>query len=189
MVSGRQFSASHLLENSVYRDTIWFTNEPAMEQSAYDRTGQPSEPPLQEVDGADVYRLLNPYSGEHLYTTDFGEVVRSGGAGWLCEGRGWTAPASAGRGTAPVYRLYNPWNGDHHYTMSLTEYNKLGSNGWCKEGPVWQSAAKSGSKVYRLWNPHQLGAGSHHYTMDMTEYGKLQTAGWTQEGVCWYALY
>ncbi len=63
-----------------------------------------------------VYRLYNPNSGEHFYTTNFYEGNSLKNVGWLDEGIGWQAANSG----APVYRLYNPnvKGGDHYYTLS-----------------------------------------------------------------------
>jgi hypothetical protein len=36
-----------------------------------------------------VYRLYNPYSGEHVYTTDAREYAQVGAAGWHQEGVAW----------------------------------------------------------------------------------------------------
>ena len=36
-----------------------------------------------------VYRLYNPGSGEHIYTTNFAEYQRVGTAGWHQEGIAW----------------------------------------------------------------------------------------------------
>ena len=47
------------------------------------------------ADGAkgvvDVYRLYNPYSGEHVYTTSSNEYAQDAKAGWHQEGIAWQA--------------------------------------------------------------------------------------------------
>lgn len=70
-----------------------------------------------------VYRLYNPNSGEHFYTTNFYEGNSLKNVGWRDEGIGWQA-ANSGE---PVYRLYNPnvKGGDHYYTLSKYEAQTL----------------------------------------------------------------
>lgn len=82
-----------------------------------------------------VYRLYNPNSGEHFYTTNFYEGNSLKNVGWLDEGIGWQAANSG----APVYRLYNPnvKGGDHYYTLSNYEAQSLVKAGW-----RWDNGAK-----------------------------------------------
>ena len=81
-----------------------------------------------------VYRLYNPWSGEHLFTIDKAEYDRLGKAGWRKEGRAFES-AYAGAG-APVWRLYNRWltAGTHLYTTDKAEYDRLVRLGWTGEG-------------------------------------------------------
>ena len=52
-----------------------------------------------------MYRLYNPYSGEHFYTASADEMGHLASIGWSYEGVGWVAPKQS---NTPVYRLYNP---------------------------------------------------------------------------------
>ena len=131
-----------------------------------------------------MWRLYNPYTGEHLYTADGNEYASLGKIGWRQEGVAWLAPASSGD---PVWRLYNPYSGDHHYTMNIDEYAELGHIGWVQEGVAWRSAGKDGAPVYRLFNPYET-VGTHHYTTSKPEYDTLANVGWVQEGVAWYGI-
>ena len=71
-----------------------------------------------------IYRLYQPSTGEHLYTTDINEKnVLYGQHGWGYEGVAWYAPNA---GTA-VYRLYNPGLKRHLYTSDLNEVQVLTS--------------------------------------------------------------
>ena len=81
-----------------------------------------------------VYRLYNPWSGEHLFTMDEGEYNQLGKAGWRQEGTAFES-AYAGAG-APVWRLYNRWltAGTHLYTTNKAEYDRLVKLGWTGEG-------------------------------------------------------
>lgn len=129
-----------------------------------------------------VYRLYNPYTGEHFFTADLNEAKGLVGYGWTWEGVGWVAPTNTG---SEVYRLYNPYNGEHLYTTSNDEATYLASIGWRREGVAWLS---SGSKsVLREFNPYEQ-VGTHNYSTSSEEYEYLGSIGWKREGVAWYSL-
>lgn len=128
-----------------------------------------------------VYRMYNPNSGEHHYTTTASERdMLQYQHGWKYEGVAWNAPVSG----SPVYRMYNPFNGEHHYTTSASERDTLRlQHGWIYEGVGWQSA---GSKnIYRLYNPN-ASVFTHHYTADASEREMLRRNMWVYEGIGWY---
>lgn len=80
--------------------------------------------------GNPVWRLYNPYSGDHFYTGDANEYARLGSIGWRQEGRAfYSAPDMSAK---PIYRLFNPWltQGTHLFTTDASEYAYLGSIGW-----------------------------------------------------------
>ena len=129
-----------------------------------------------------VYRLYNPYSGEHLYTADLAEARGLVGMGWAWEGVGWVSPTSSGD---PVLRLYNPYNGEHLYTLSEREASRLASLGWRREGTAWSSGGPKG--VLREFNPYAT-VGTHNYTLSASEDGHLASLGWRREGVAWSSL-
>lgn len=150
------------------------------------KTVQVTEAPPAPVAPASVpmYRLYNPYSGEHLFTKDSNEYATLPRYGWRQEGTAWTSPAEG----TPVYRLYNPYSGDHHYTMDSNEYSVLPRYGWRQEGVGFHSSDPSqGKAIYRLFNSH-ASVGTHHYTLDANEYATLPRYGWTREGIAWYGL-
>ena len=143
----------------------------------------------QQAWAADVqamYRLYNPYTGEHFYTADGNEKNSLTGIGWRDEGTGWTAPTKS---NTPVYRLYNPYvkGGDHHYTTSTDEYNKLKDAGWRQEGIGWYSDDAKGVPLYRQYNPYAQ-TGTHNYTADKNENDVLVSKGWREEGIAWYGV-
>lgn len=126
--------------------------------------------------GVPVYRLFNPDTGEHLYTTDAYEkdmIFRY--QGWGYEGIAWYAADKTGD---PVYRLYNPATGYHLYTTDTNEINVLTTTqGWAKDfdgKPLFYSDGTV--SVYRLFK------GVHHLTTDVNEYNVLPQSGWQQEG-------
>ena len=135
------------------------------------------------AEAQDMFRLYNPYSGEHFYTASAYERDVLVGLGWQDEGVGWTAPEEG----APVYRLYNPYAGDHHYTMSAFERDELVKVGWLDEGIGWRSAGEDGVPVLRQYNPY-ASVGTHNYTTSAFEAKALVGLGWQDEGVGWYAL-
>ncbi len=136
---------------------------------------------------ANVYRLYNPFSGEHFFTANDGERVYLTAIGWNYEGVAWNAPYSSNR---PVYRVFNPYTGEHHYTMNDDERNYLLLTGWNNEGISWYSVNTNtrGTPVYRLFNPYIKGIGAHHYTVNTSERDYLITIGWNYEGIGWYGL-
>lgn len=137
--------------------------------------------------GTVMYRLYNPYNGEHLYTANTLERDFLDSIGWNYEGIGWIAPQG---GSAPVYRLNNPFSalGDHHYTTSIEEYETLQELGWEGEGIAWYSADKeTGVPVLRQYNPF-ASSGTHNYTVSEEERDNLVSLGWKDEGIGWYAL-
>ena len=126
-----------------------------------------------------MYRLYNPNSGEHFYTSNAGERDHVKAAGWTYEGVGWKAPKSG----TPVYRMYNRYGGEHHYTTSWEERHNLFMAGWKDEGVGWYSG---GSKpLYRQYNPNAF-ANNHNYTTSTNERDTLLRLGWRDEGIAWY---
>ncbi len=129
---------------------------------------------------APIYRLYNPKTKEHLYTSAKKEYDVLPGYGWKQEGVGWYAPKTG----QSVYRLYNPKTKDHHYTCSANEAKVLTSSyGWKYDNnakPVFKSGGNV--NVYRLYNK-SLKIGSHHLTTNKNEYNVLPKYGWKQEGV------
>ncbi|MBP3884986.1 MAG: glycoside hydrolase family 3 protein [Olsenella sp.] len=136
-----------------------------------------------EPECAEMYRLYNPYTGEHFYTASAYERDVNVGLGWNDEGVGWVAPVEG----APVFRVYNPYAGDHHYTMSEAERDYLVSVGWNDEGVGWSSAGEDGVPLWRQYNPNAV-AGAHNYTTSEAERDYLVSVGWHHEGIGWYAV-
>ena len=129
-----------------------------------------------------MYRMYNPNSGEHFFTSDVNERNSLYLAGWNAEGVGWYAPTSS---SVPVYRLYNKNGGEHHYTKNSAEKDLLVSKGWSYEGIGWYSDDKNTVPVYREYNPHAY-RNNHNYSVDVNEKKSLVAAGWNDEGICWY---
>jgi hypothetical protein len=128
-----------------------------------------------------MFRLYNPYSGEHFYTADANERNTLTGLGWRYEGVGWNAPTTG----ANVYRLYNRFSGDHHFTTDAGEKDACVRVGWTYEGVGWKSGGSV--KVYREYNPYAE-AFYHNYTASANEHRTLCSIGWKDEGIGWYGV-
>ena len=133
-----------------------------------------------------MYRLYNPYTGEHFYTGDKAEKTKCISAGWRDEGIGWYAPLKS---ETPVYRLYNKYapGGDHHYTFNKSEYDNLIKKGWSGEGVGWYSDDEKAVMLYRQYNPFAQ-TGTHNYTTSKSENDNLDRKGWNAEGTAWYGV-
>jgi hypothetical protein len=88
------------------------------------------------ISAVPYYRLYNPYSYQHHWTTDFNEYNTLGAQGWKQEGiDGYVLPSQA-TGSIQLYRLYlNAYGGLHLWTTDANEKNVLTtSQGWKDEG-------------------------------------------------------
>jgi len=129
-----------------------------------------------------MYRLYNPYSGEHFYTAGVDERDGLRELGWTYEGVGWYAPEFS---DTPVYRLYNPYAGEHHYTMDAAEKDSMEAAGWVDEGMGWYSDNAKTVPLYRDYNPNAF-ANNHNYTVSKDESLALVAVGWREESIAWY---
>lgn len=132
-----------------------------------------------------VYRVYNPYSGFHHYTTNAGEAQKLVQLGWHDEGVAFNAAPSNSANARPVYREYNPNSGQHNWTLNGGEHRQLVSIGWNDEGIAWYTNPSASVTVYRLYNPN---TGEHLYSINQVEYEGLGRVGWHQEGVAWKGL-
>lgn len=133
-----------------------------------------------------LYRLYNPNTGYHHYTTSDNERNVLLSIGWRSEGVAfYVMPADSSNGGAPIYRQYNPYNGQHNWTSSKYENDVLVSLGWIGEGTAYLQPASGGTNVYRLYNPYSY---EHLYTLSYNEYVTLEGFGWSGEGVGWKSV-
>ena len=72
-----------------------------------------------------MYRLYNPNTGEHFYTSSPAEKSNCVAAGWNDEGIGWYSPSTSLTAATPVYRVYNTVSGEHYYTSSRAEADNI----------------------------------------------------------------
>ncbi|MGT2960853.1 trypsin-like peptidase domain-containing protein [Streptococcus caballi] len=134
---------------------------------------------IKDTSGA-VYRVYNPNSGKHHYTSSIGERDSLVRLGWRDEGISFYSGDNL-----DVYRLYNRNSGEHFYTVDFRERDSLVATGWRYEGVNWYSGGDK--PVYRLYNPNAKLAGAHHYTLSEGERDNLVRLGWRDEGIGWYA--
>ncbi len=129
-----------------------------------------------------MYRLYNPYTHEHLFTTDKAEYDTLVVAGWTGEGSVGMVAVKQGKG---VYRLYNPYTGEHHYTTDENEVAACVKAGWVNEGIQFYSVQNGNVPVYSMYNPYEKKF-YHHYTSDPDEIARMVNDGWVKEGIKWY---
>ena len=161
----------------------------ALTLTSFSMVGNMSTVRAAEDDGIPMYRMYNPFTGEHLYTKDENEKNYLEASKWNFEGYSWVA-SNEGQ---PVYRLFNPYSGEHHYTMDEVEKFWLVLTGWNDEGIGWYSKTTGDAcevPVYRLFCPFTNEAlKAHHYTMDKGERDWLLSIGWNDEGTCWTSMH
>ena len=136
---------------------------------------------------AAMYRLYNPYTHEHLFTTDAAEKDNLVSLGWNFENVTGKVYMHGEKGG--VYRLYNPTTGEHHYTTNEDELAKCVKAGWRNEGVKFFSvldADKQTVGMVSMYNPYEKKF-YHHYTSDPDEIAKMVKDGWRKEDVKWYA--
>ena len=130
-----------------------------------------------------MYRLYDPFSGEHFYTGSMEERQMLEANGWKYEGVGFTFPYSSGK---PVYRLYDRnQTHEHLYTMDEEEKDALIAAGWEFEGIAFNSCPREEVPQYRLRNPNTT-CGAYHFTASEEERDTLIAAGWIYEGIGFY---
>ncbi|MDO5688003.1 MAG: putative Ig domain-containing protein [Pseudoscardovia radai] len=130
-----------------------------------------------------VYRVYNPNTSEHVYTTNAAEKDALVALGWADEGAVWNADTYS---ATAVYRVYNPNTGEHFYTEDSAEKDALVALGWNDEGVAWYaSAEKTESPIYRVYNPN---TGEHVFTADGNEKDSLVALGWNDEGIAFYGV-
>lgn len=134
----------------------------------------------------EIYRLYNPYTGEHLFTPKHEDSVYLVNKGWIYEGVAWNAPITG----APVFRFFNPNSDDHIFTPKESDREILKSMGWIDEGVAWYSCTTGEytETVYRLFNAYSL-TGTHILTKSSEDIEILKNMGWILEDPCCKALY
>jgi hypothetical protein len=94
-------------------------------------------------DAADVYRLFNPQTGDHLYTINKEEADAATRGGYRAEGVVGEAYSGKREGTEAVERFYNPYTGAHILSTDPKEQQTLGSLGYTYEGTAFYAPTQT----------------------------------------------
>ncbi len=137
-----------------------------------------------------MFRFYNPYTYEHLYTTDVKEAADLRSRGWNAEGIGWYSPVKDTPGVVKIYRLYNPYGDDHLYTTEEKEKDDNIKRGWKLDATFEaygfiskQLGANAG--ISRLFNPYEK-YHTHLFSANKKELEDNIKRGWRDEQVRWY---
>jgi cyclophilin family peptidyl-prolyl cis-trans isomerase len=168
--------------------TITATNKLDGERAAQTITVNWEEP--DELTGQAVYRLFNPETSTHLYSTNAFEVnLITSAYGWINEGAAYIAP---GDGDQSLYRFYVPSEGRHFYTANETERDIIIANNdlFNYEGEAYDvfssaNAPAGALAVVRYFNSE---TNAHVWSTSLEEQSILdQSSTWTNEGIAWYS--
>ena len=131
-----------------------------------------------------LYRLYNPYTLEHLLTSNTVERDDLLSVGWELDGIAWNSPNTGD----PVYRLYNTADDWHTYSANKAEVDMMVAQGWVLDGVVCYSAKTNDARpVYRLFNPFEQ-KNYHMLTASKDEKEFLEGLGWKLDGIAWQCL-
>ena len=150
-------------------------------------------PPTETVNGITcqkMFRFYNPYTYEHLYTTDVKEAADLRSRGWNAEGIGWYSPTKDTPGVVKIYRLYNPYGDDHLYTTEVKEKDDCIKRGWKLDATfeAYGFISKqlgAGTGISRLFNPYEK-YHTHLFSANKKELEDNIKRGWRDEQVRWY---
>lgn len=137
-----------------------------------------------------MFRFYNPYTYEHLYTTDVKEAADLRSRGWNAEGIGWYSPTKDTPGVVKIYRLYNPYGDDHLYTTEEKEKDDCIKRGW-KLDTTFEAYGfiskqlGAGTGISRLFNPYEK-YHTHLFSANKKELEDNIKRGWKDEQVRWY---
>ncbi len=140
------------------------------------------------------YRLYDPYSRSHAFTTDLNEYNTLGTRGYTQEGsvgQIYNAPGNLGSVPAvPLWRIAVVGSQSHFWTADRNEYVTLIQNrgayvGEGADGFVFLTPPAGAVPLMRL-SFVPSGGGIHHWTTDVNEYNVLGNQGWSREGVAAY---
>ncbi len=143
--------------------------------------------PANSNSGWPVYRMYNPQTYQHVWTTSPGDYA----SGYNVEQVAFTSINSVRQETAPpsgqklVYRFRDMPSNAHFWTTDLYERDSMIAAGYSYDGVGWRSLKENGTPIYRLYAEALK---QHLYTTDYSEVQNLSTNhGWRYEGVSMYA--
>ena len=138
-----------------------------------------------------VFRLYNPSTGKHLFSSnDFEIDLLTGSYDWVNEGISYVSPSN---GNQNLYRFFVESDGRHFYTANDFEKESIINNlpGFQYEGVAFKVFSPidppSGSvPVVRYLN---VNGGNHVYSSSIEEQGILdESPVWKNEGIAWFGV-
>lgn len=140
--------------------------------------------PPPEASKTALYRLFNPVTGAHYYTTSAAERNSFRTAGWSDEHIAGFVLSRREAGHVPFYRLFHPGSRDWLYTWRTDERDHVIKNAGYQlrgiAGYVMPRASDGTTPLYRLFSGR---SGKHFYTIFNTEAVRAEEAdGYTREG-------
>lgn len=143
--------------------------------------GAPGAPGTPSGTHVPIYRLDNPTTGGHLYTT----TSSVSAPGYNPIGVMGYIASSQEQGTVPFYHMVGP-KGDNLYTPSADERNQLLGKGYQDQGVlgyIAMSQLPGTEPLHRLYNNSN---GQHFYTTRPTDITQATNEGYHDEGVTGY---
>lgn len=129
-----------------------------------------------------VWRLFNPGTSRHTFTTSYDERNMLIASGYLYEGVAFYGinVDAPGLGNVPVYHLRNNANGSL-LTTDRNEYTVLLTHGWSDKGVAFYAdpaGSNTGYATYRMYNER---TGNHYFATE-DQLDSVKKAGFTQQG-------
>jgi hypothetical protein len=138
----------------------------------------------QQLTKIPIYRLSNPRSGSHFYTSSIDGKNAALALGFRDEGiefYGSAAPTST-----PVYRLYNPGRDVHFFTATTAGRDAAVAAGFRYEGiEFYASDSQTSVPVYRLYQPTNS---DHFYTSSTAGKNAAVSVGYIYESIEFYGM-
>lgn len=160
-------------------------SQPTARIGAIEWNGKPS---VQSIMTSAVYHLINPTTGDSLYTTSRSEADNAVVNYGYTDDRGiaFHAATSQLTGLSPIYRLMNPTTRAHLFTADSAEKTSAMTNyGFtADEGIGFYASRSSGASMVPLYRLQHLGY--FRLIIDTTEKAQLVAAGWNDEGIKMY---
>ena len=176
-------------ENSIYPSDLSSADYLALEHIWGPAPLSPSSP----AKPISVYRLYDPLTGRHLYSSNHGEIDQLTSSdsvhSFVNEGIAYTVGPNA---DLSLFRFYNINSQSHVYTANPSERDLIisdYSHSHLYEGIAYNVYSSDifadVDPVYRFYNPH---SDSHFYTANEFERSSLNQVfpHWIDEGIAWY---
>ncbi len=146
--------------------------------------------------GLPVYRLYNPTTYQHTWTTDNALVTSLSNNGWNYEGIAFTAidPINPTNQIPPpppgqnyVYKFYIPQTNTYFYTSDIIERDSMINSGYDYVGIAFNSVTPGSANTVPIYRLYSSALNEHFWTASSAEETALvASGGWTNEGVVMY---